>query len=470
MERNLTSGSVLKNILYFSLPYLLSYFLQTLYGMADLFIIGQFNGVESITAVSIGSQVMHMLTVMIVGLAMGATVMIGQAVGAKQPQKTSEIIGNTVTLFVIVSLVATSVLLILVKPVVAVMSTPKEAVSGTISYLTICFIGIPFITAYNIISSIFRGLGDSKSPMYFVAVACVVNIVLDYVFIGGMNLGPAGAALGTTLAQTVSVVVSLIVMIKKKTGISIKKNDLKLRRETIGKVLKIGVPVALQDGFIQISFILITIIANRRGLNDAAAVGIVEKIIGVLFLVPSSMLSTVSALSAQNIGAGKHDRAAATLRDAICIAVGFGLIASVVIQFLAEPAVGLFTDKENTEVIMLGGQYLRGYIWDCMFAGVHFCFSGYFCAYGKSGISFLHNFLSIVCVRVPGAYFASKLFTDTLFPMGLAAPGGSLLSVVVCVIAYLCMQKSMKSKEKAADVEMLRPESAAESARGEISG
>lgn len=180
MERDLTTGSVFKNIVSFSLPYLLSYFLQTLYGMADLFIIGQFNGVDSITAVSVGSQVMHMLTVMIVGLAMGSTVTIGKAVGGKQSGQAALAIGNTVTLFMGLSVGITVLLLLLVKPIVAVMSTPAEAVSGTVIYLTICFIGIPFITAYNIISSIFRGLGDSKSPMYFIAVACAANIVLDY--------------------------------------------------------------------------------------------------------------------------------------------------------------------------------------------------------------------------------------------------------------------------------------------------
>ena len=183
MERNLTTGSVFKNVIIFSLPYLLSYFLQTLYGMADLFIIGQFEGVASTTAVSIGSQVMHMITVMLVGLAMGTTVSIGQAIGSKDKKRVAEGIGNTVILFMGVALVLMIVLLLLTKPIVTVMSTPQEAVMGTISYLTICFIGIPFITAYNIISAIFRGMGDSKSPMYFITIACVANIVLDYVFI-----------------------------------------------------------------------------------------------------------------------------------------------------------------------------------------------------------------------------------------------------------------------------------------------
>lgn len=258
MERDLTSGSVWKNIVYFSLPYLLSYFLQTLYGLADLFIVGQFDGVASTTAVSIGSQVMHMLTVMIVGLAMGTTVNIGRAVGARDSQKASKVVGNTTVLFVGVSVVLAVVLLVLVQPIVRVMSTPAEAVEGTVRYLTICFIGIPFITAYNVIASIFRGLGDSKSPMYFIAVACVANIALDYLFIGALHMGPAGAALGTTLSQTISVAVSLLVILKKKTGISVKRADFRLERVTMGQVLKIGVPIAAQDGFIQVAFIIIT--------------------------------------------------------------------------------------------------------------------------------------------------------------------------------------------------------------------
>ena len=336
MQNDLTTGSVFRNVVSFSLPYLLSYFLQTLYGMADLFIIGQFEGVASTTAVSIGSQVMHMLTVMLVGLAMGATVSIAQAAGGGDKKRTASAIGNTVTLFMLLSLALTALLLALRGGIVSIMSTPEEAVQGTLAYLTVCFIGIPFITAYNIIASIFRGLGDSKSPMYFIAVACVVNIALDYYFMGTLHLGPAGAALGTTLSQAVSVLVSLAVILKRRL-ISVRRADFRPQRAVMGKLLQIGVPVALQDGFIQVSFVIITIIANRRGLTDAAAVGIVEKIIGFLFLIPSSMLSTVSALGAQNIGAGKPERARLTLRYAAMIACSFGIAVVILIQFIAEP-------------------------------------------------------------------------------------------------------------------------------------
>ncbi len=436
MEKNLTTGSVFKTIVVFSLPYFLSYFLQTLYGLADLFIIGQFCGVAATTAVSIGSQVMHMLTVMLVGLAMGTTVSIGQAVGAGDRRKASSSIGNTITLFLGVSVVLTALLIALVRPIVAVMSTPEAAVAGTVSYLVVCFAGIPFITAYNIISSIFRGMGDSRSPMIFIAVACAANIALDYLFIGTMRLGPTGAALGTTCAQAVSVAVSLAA-IRRRRSITLERGDLRPRRETMGKLLGIGVPIMLQDGLIQIAFILITVIANRRGLTDAAAVGIVEKFIGFVFLVPSSMLSTVSALDAQNIGAGKLDRARKTLFYAIAIAAGFGIAVSILVQFVAEPIVGLFSDDEA--VIAAGGPYLRGYIFDCALAGVHFCFSGYFCACGKSMISFAHNISSVALVRVPGAYLTSKMFPTTLLPMGLATAAGSLVSVVICVVAYLIL-------------------------------
>ncbi len=235
MKRELTSGSVMKNLLFFSLPYLLSFFLQTLYGMADLLIIGQYGGVADTTAVSVGSQVMHMLTVMIVGLAMGATVNIGQAIGGRDNRRAALFTGNTVTLFMGLSSVLTLLLLILRSAIVFAVSTPADAAAGTVDYLTFCFIGIPFITAYNIISAVFRGMGDSKSPMYFIAVACAANIALDYLFIGALGMGPAGAALGTVLSQAISVIISLIVIKRRSTGLALTKADIRPNKQIIGK-------------------------------------------------------------------------------------------------------------------------------------------------------------------------------------------------------------------------------------------
>ena len=233
-------------------------------------------------------------------------------------------------------------------------------------------------------------------------------------------------------------------MKRQKNGLSLQKDDFRPQKPVMKKLLSIGVPIALQDGLIQIAFIFITVIVNQRGLTDAAAVGIVEKVIGFLFLVPSSMLSTASALGAQNIGAGKPERAVQTLWYAMAIAAGFGLIVSLLMQRFAEPVVGLFTSDEAA--IAAGGPYLRGYIWDCIFAGIHFCFSGYFCAVGKSGLSFLHNIVAIVLVRIPGALLTSRMFPDTLLPMGLATACGSLVSVLICLLAFSLLRKKEREK------------------------
>lgn len=440
--KNLTTGSVMRNIVYFSIPYLFSYFLQILYGLADLFVVGQFCGVSTITAVSIGSQIMHMLTVVVVGLAMGSTVTIAQAVGASDTNRARRAVGNTISLFIVLSVIIAIGLILMVNGIVNVMSTPIEAVDETTSYLTICFLGVPFIVAYNIIASIYRGMGDSKSPMYFILVACVVNVVLDYLLIGIYDMGASGAAMATVLSQTVSVVVAVMCMRRSSSAIAVSGREMKPSKPIMKNILGIGVPVALQDGFIQIAFLVITIIANMRGLNDAAAVGIVEKIIGVLFLIPSAMLSTVSAVSAQNLGAKKLRRAKQTLWYALSITVVFGLLFSVVIQFVAGDVVAIFTNE--SEVIRLGDQYLRGYVWDCLLAGVHFCFSGFFCACGWSILSFIHNVIAIILARVPLAYLASVMFPETLYPMGMATNIGSLLSVLICIGAYIWLNRQRK--------------------------
>ena len=446
MPKKITEQSVTQTLLTFCLPYLLSYFLQTLYGMADLYLIGQFDTAAGTTAVSIGSQVMHVLTVIIVGLAMGATVTVGHTVGAGEQKETASAIGNTSTLFLSLSIVLTAVLLCLTRPIAVLLSTPAEAMEGTIQYLRICFAGIPFITAYNIISSVFRGLGDTKSPLRFVAIACAANIGLDIFFMGRLALGPTGAALGTTISQGISVLAALLAIRRGCFGVVLKKSDFLPRRAMMGRILRIGVPVALQDGFVQVAFIIITLLANRRGLIDAAAVGIVEKVIGFLFLVPSAMLSTVSALGAQCIGAGRPDRAVLTLRSALTIAVGFGVAVTVIVQFTAVNIVGLFTP--DTAVAAAGGPYLQGYILDCVFAGIHFCFSGYFCALGKSEISFLHNVAALLLVRIPGVYLTSTRFPDTLFPMGLATAAGSLCSVLICLAAFFLLEKKRRQQKE----------------------
>lgn len=448
VKNDLTKGSVFWKLFQFSLPYLFSCFLQTFYGMADLYITGQFYSADTITAVSVGSQVTHMLTVVIVGLAMGTTVNIGLAVGAGNQRKVSEIIGNTVTLFAVFAFLLTVLLLCANNGILQVLSVPRESWVQAKSYLTVCFAGVPFIVAYNVISSIFRGMGDSKSPLYFVAIAGVFNVAFDYLLIGGFAMGAKGAAIATVMSQAFSVAAALLALCisqKKQAGFSLSRQDFRLSGEIFRGLLKVGAPVALQDGLIQVAFLVITVIANRRGVNAAAAVGIVEKVIGFLFLVPSAMLSAVSAVAAQNAGAGLHDRGRRALGCGILITVVSGLIFTISCQFFAETILGFFV-KDEPEVILLGGQYLRAYVPDCIFAGIHFCFSGYFCAYQKSMVSFAHNLAAIILVRIPGAYYASEWFPDSLYPMGLAAPLGSVLSAVICIIFYMILKKESVRK------------------------
>ena len=358
MEKDLTSGSVLKNIFTFSLPYLLSYFLQTLYGMADLFLVPS----SMLSTVS----------------ALGA-----QNIGAGKYDRVDKILRYAIAIGVGFGAVM-ALLMQFIAPSMVRPFTSDEAVVKA---------GAAYIRSY----------------------------IFDCLFAG--------------------IQFSFCVILKRKS-IRLSKSDFCPRKATMKDILSIGLPVAAQDGFIQVSFMLITIMANQRGLTDAAAVGIVEKIISFLFLVPSSMLSTVSALGAQNIGAGKYDRVDKILRYAIAIGVGFGAVMALLMQFIAPSMVRPFTSDEA--VVKAGAAYIRSYIFDCLFAGIQFSFSGYFCAWGRSGLSFLHNTLSILLVRVPGAWLACRFFPQTLVPMGLAPACGSLFSSIVCILLYRWMKRQNK--------------------------
>ncbi|MGN0892361.1 MAG: MATE family efflux transporter [Oligosphaeraceae bacterium] len=437
MIHDLTKGRIGRTLLAFSLPFLLSCFLQTLYGMVDLYFMGRYGAVKDITAVSVGSQVLHMLTVMVTGLSMGATVMVARLAGAKRTKEIAPVVGNTVDLFLGLSVALTLLLFLLAPQIVSLLATPGESQAGTILYLRVCFCGLPFITAYNLVSAILRGLGDSRSPMVYVAQAGVLNILLDYLFLGRWGMGPGGAALATVLSQGGSVFLALASLSRRGGGIPLGRSSFRPRGSLLKQLLQIGLPLACQDGFIQVAFMVITVIANLRGLQDAAAVGIVEKQICFLFLVPSAMLASVSAMAAQNMGVGCHRRARQTLGCALAISMGYGLLCILGMSLLSERAVALFTT--DAQVIRLGGEYMRGYVWDCLLAGIHFCFSGFFCAYGRSGLSFLHNALSILLARIPLAYLASLHFPHTLYPMGLATSSGSALSALVCLALFLAL-------------------------------
>ncbi len=446
MKYDLTKGSVLKNLLRFSIPYLVACFLQTFYGLADLFMIGRLGGdAASTTGVSVGSQITHMLTVIIAGLAMGTTVSIASSVGAGNKKAISRAVGSSIVLFSIFAVIATALLMLFTDPILQILSTPKEALSETRSYVLICFAGIVFITAYNVISSIFRGMGDTRSPLIFVFIAGIINIVLDYIFIGPLDKHAAGAALATVISQAASVIISVIFLIKKKE-FSLSLRDLIPERLSACRILGIGAPIACQDGLIQIAFLVITAIANARGVQSAAGVGIVEKVITFLFLVPSAFLSATSAIGAQNAGAGKHERSFKTLKASILICVIYGVVAVILCEIFTENIVAAFT--KDPEVVALGATYLRSYAFDVCLAGIHFCLSGFFCAYGKPLYSFISNIAAIIAIRIPGAYLASVFFKDTLFPMGCAAPAGSLLSACISLLLFVHLKRLIDHRVK----------------------
>ena len=440
---DLTSGSTAAVLIRFALPYLLSCFLQTFYGMADLFVVGIYNDKSVSAAVSIGGQVTHMLTVILVGLAMGLTVHIGNAAGAKNTARQKTLFGTSISFFAAVSLLLTAAALVFTRRISSIMQTPAESAEDTIRYLSVCFCGVPFIAAFNVVSAFFRGVGDSKRPMYFVGAACAVNIALDFVFVGGFGLGACGAALATVVGQAASAVMAIWSYTRADLGFKIDRSDLKPNKAALRIILNVGIPVALQDGLIQVAFTIIIVIANSRGLVFSAAVGIVEKLIGFMFLVPSAFLSAISAVTAQNIGADKPQRARSSLYCGLAVTMLWGLLCGVLCSLFPEAAVSLFT--KDARVISAGCDYLRTYSWDCFFAAIHFCFSGYFCGCGRSIISFIHNIVSIVTVRIPGAFLASRLFPDTLLPMGAAAPLGSILSALICIAVYMYYRKHEKA-------------------------
>lgn len=435
LKGDLTRGPLIPTMLRFSIPYLIACFLQSCYELVDLLIVGRFNGADSVSAVSTGSQMTHLVTVTIVGLTTGITVTISHAIGARRMGKVQRQIGQSIRLFAFVAIIATIALTASADPLLHLLSTPPEAFSQAHDYVTICFFGTPFIVAYNVISAIFRGFGDSRHPMYFVALAGLLNVGLDLAFIGGAHMQAAGAALATVISQAFSVVVALIYLKFANTGVRVRKADLAYDWAGTRQILTIGTPIALQELCIQVSFIVITAIANERGLEISAAVGIVEKIISFLFLVPSAMLSTVSVVAGQNAGARQHSRSKMALRYGITMCIAYGALACVASQIWGADIVRVFSPDDEA-VVRYGAQYLSSYSFDCILAGVHFCFSGFFSAYGKSLYTFAHNIASVLLVRIPGAYAASLLWPDNLFPMGCASPLGSLLSILICSALY----------------------------------
>lgn len=434
---NLTKGKISTTLLKFAIPFLFASLLQALYGAADLFVVGQFADSASVSAVAIGSQVMQTITGIILGISMGGTVLIGRRIGEKNYVEAAKAIGSLTVLFIIIAVILTPLMLLGTDGAITLMHTPMEAVKYTKEYIIICTLGIPFIIGYNAVSAIFRGLGDSKTPVYFVLVACIINVIVDIVLVGVLNFGAVGAAIATVSSQGISFIIALFYIIKKGFSFKVTRKDFRLDKESVSCILKVGFPLALQDALVNVSFLIITAVINTMGLVASAAVGVVEKIIVFAMLPPTSFGSAVSAMTAQNIGAGEITRAKKVLRYGIIYSLIFGIIATVYSQIYPETLTALFSN--DAEVIRVSSQYLMSYSIDCIMVSFVFCINGYLSGLGKSTISLIHSLIATFIFRIPLTLLISRISRVTLYELGFAAPIASLVSIVIC-FCYLCWQ------------------------------
>ncbi len=436
VTNDLTSGSVTGTLLRFAIPFFFSSALQALYGAVDLFVVGRFTGTSAVSAVSIGSQLMMVFTSLILGLTVGVTVAVGRSVGEKNQDNAAYAIGNSITVFVIIAVILIPFILIMRDTILVMLKTPAESYAEAKQYVTICALGIPFISAYNVGGSVFRGLGNSKMPLCFISVACAVNIICDIIFVKYLGMGASGAALATVMAQGVSSISQIVFFRIKGLGFPFGKCFLKVRGSTVKAIFKVGAPIAVQEVLIGFAFMALTTVANARGVIASASVGVVEKLMIFLFLVPSAFSSSMSAITSQNIGAGKPERANKTVIMGMAIAFSFGAAVCLLSQIIPEQLCSVYA--KDPLVITSAAQYLRTYSIDCALVGITFCINGYLSGSDRSMIVFIHNVSAIFLVRIPAAYILSAANANSLTPMGFASPLGSLCSIII-VAAYLAI-------------------------------
>ena len=428
--RSLTEGSIPRALAAFAAPFLLASFLQALYGAVDLFVVGQYSGSAAVSAVAIGSQIMQTITGIILGISTGGTVLIARCIGEENPKGAAGAVGTMTVLFVLLAAVLTPLMALLTGQAIALMETPAEAVAPTTAYLFTCACGIPFIIGYNAVSGIFRGIGDTVTPLLFITIACVVNIGGDFLLVGGLSMGALGAALATVLAQAVSFLAFLFYMRRKGLPFPFHRADIHLDRGAAAAILKVGLPLAVQDALVNVSFLVITAIINTLGLVASAAVGVVEKLIVFAFLPATSCASAVATLTAQNLGAGKPERARRAMWCGAGSAFVFGLLVCIFVQFSPDTLTGIFS--RDPDVIASASEYLRSYSLDCMLTAFVFCFNSYFSGYGRSTIAFAHSMAATFGVRIPATYLLSRVASGSLLAIGFAAPAASMLSIVIC--------------------------------------
>ena len=437
-EINFTEGSIIKKLIHFMIPILGSLILQAMYGAIDLLIVGRFGTTAGLSGVSTGSQILNFVTFIISGLAMGVTVLISRYLGEKKNKRIGRIIGGSAVLFTIVSVILCFVMIFFAKPISILMQAPQEALELTILYVQICGAGIFFIVAYNLISAIFRGLGDSKSPLIFVAIACVVNIIGDYIFVAILNWNVLGAALATVIAQAVSVVMSIVIIKRKNLSFTIKKRDFHLNKE-VKRFIAIGSPLALQEFLTQMSFLALCAFVNRLGLEASSGYGVASKVIAFFMLVPSALMQSMTSIVSQNVGAKKEKRAFEAMTTGIKLGGMIGVVALLLIYFQGTFLIGIFT--EDTVVIQKGYEYLLGFSLDTILTAILFSFIGFFNGHENTIWVMIQGTAQTLLVRLPFAYIMSMQENASLVKIGFSAPMASIFAIIINYIFYLKNKK-----------------------------
>ncbi len=443
-SNDFTQGDIFLPLLRFSLPILAALILQTAYGAVDLWMVGRFATAADVSAVSTGSQLMHTITCVVTGLTMGTTVMLGQTLGQGKGEEAGSIIGSSIALFSLIAALLTAFTILGAGWLARITQVPEEAIPPSLSYIRMCGAGLCFITAYNVFGSIFRGMGDSKTPLMTVAIACAVNVAGDYLLVAVLGLGALGAAIATVCAQGVSVAVSLLVVSRRGLGFPFSPRDIRFHRVKVGRILRLGTPVALQDGLVSISFLVILSIVNSLGLVASAGVGVAEKLCGFIMLVPSAFSQSVTTFVAQNVGAGRLDRARKCLGQGILASLCFGVVIGYLSFFHGSVLAGLFNG--DPAIVSAAADYLRAYAIDVLMASFLFPFIGYFNGRGSTGFVMVQGLVGAFCIRIPVSFFMSRLLPVSLFRVGLATPCSSLAQILLCGGYFLWL----RSKDKKA--------------------
>lgn len=446
-RQDLTSGSVSKQLMKFAIPFLLSNLLQAFYSVADMIIVGRLCGTHGITGVNIGSQINILVTGAALGLAVGGTVLIAQYGGAKKFDEQRKTIGTLFTLYMILAVIFTAVMLLLGTTLLDVLKTPQVAYTEAENYYNICMAGLIFMFAYNVISAILRGMGDSKRPLYFVLIATVVNIIGDIILVGPFQMGAAGAAYATIGAQAFSVVLSLIYLFKNHFFTGYKKSDFKIDKEKAKMLLKIGLPSSVQQIVISFSFLTLTALVNSLPNADIASAcqGIGGKVNSFAVLPVLAMSSAVSSMAGQNIGAGETERAKKTMLTGMGIAFGITIFVFALVQLFPQQIISLF--DTNPDVIEVGKEYLRFIALDYLFVPFVFCMNGLAIGAGYTNFALFNACFSSILVRVPFAYIMVNLTSMGFNGVGIATGLASVASMIVGAI-YVASGKWKKPKIK----------------------